>query len=325
MHGGSEGRALAAALAIALCLSVLVAWPAAANFGGVVPTDEDGGTAIEVNHADQNLFAFTLTDIQGGDVCIVDAAMANPGDGSLNCLTPAWGSSNRVMGIGSRWTFIEAPYLEAGHWKLLGDGGSVQSVDVFSNEFTVLPCQPGACDPRLALLTAQRYKNAAAEMAATMRGIGWTLKVLEEVSPQEPFEHVNVINAALKSKLADDVLYKRVIADKATRKLQYATRIPAGPHAMALAIAHQVSADALEMYLDIVNDPPAPYDTVAPPEFDVPEASAEDPQLDGLMLDVAQLAGYGAAGRKAFERYQLADTDDSEAGRPPPWARTSGR
>ena len=65
------------------------------------------------------------------------------------------------------------------------------------------------------------------------------------VAPQEPFEHVNVINAALRSKLADDPLFKRVIADKATRKLQFATRLPSGPHGMALAIAHQVSADAL--------------------------------------------------------------------------------
>ena len=79
-------------------------------------------------------------------------------------------------------------YLRAGHWKLLGDGGSKQSVDVFSNDFTGLLCEPGACDRRLALLTAQRYKNAAAEMAASMRGISWTLKVLDEVAPAEPFE-----------------------------------------------------------------------------------------------------------------------------------------
>ena len=93
-----------------------------------------------------------------------------------------------------------------------------------------------------------------------------------------------------------------MIANKVTRKLQFATRIPSGPHGMALAIAHQVSADALEMYLDIVNDPPAPYDTVAQPQFDVPTASTGDAALDALMLDVAQLAGYGTAGRMAFER-----------------------
>ena len=105
-----------------------------------------------------------------------------------------------------------------------------------------------------------------------------------------------------------------MIADKVTRKLEFAGHVPSGPHGMALAIAHQVSADALEMYLDIVNDPPAPYDTVAQPQFDVPEASTGDPQIDGLMLDLAQMTGYGAAGLKAYERYQQAATDDSAAG-----------
>ena len=310
-----EGRAIAAALAIALCLSVVVAWPASANFGGVFPTDEESGTAIETIASNQNLFAYALTDIQGGDICIVPAALEDPGNGSLNCLTPAWGSSNRVIGIGSTWTLIETPYLRAGHWKLLGDGGSKQSVDVFSNDFTVLPCEPGACDRRLADETAARYKGAAGQMAVAMGGMKQTLKVMTKVAPSEPFDHFkNALNTVVKSSLEDAPLYKRVIADKITRKLKFATQIPSGPHAMALAIAHQVNADALEMYLDIVNDPPAPYDTVAPPEFDVPVLSSGDPQLDGLMLDVAQMAGYGAAGRKAFERYQLAATDDSEAG-----------
>ena len=105
-------------------LAIAVAWPASANIGGVFPTDEEGGTAIEAIAANQNLFAYALTDVQGGDICIVPAALENPGTGKLNCLTPAWGSSNRVMGIGSSWTLIETPYLRAGHWKLLGDGGS---------------------------------------------------------------------------------------------------------------------------------------------------------------------------------------------------------
>src|SRR5688572_25949935 len=161
MQGRWDGRALGAVFAIAVCLAAAVAWPASANIGGVFPTDEDGGTAIETIASNQNLFAFALTDVQGGDICIVPAARENPGDGSLNCLTPAWGSSNRVTGIGSTWTLIETPYLRAGHWKLLADGASQQSVDVFSNDFVVIPCEPGACDRRLALQTAQEYKNAA--------------------------------------------------------------------------------------------------------------------------------------------------------------------
>ena len=96
--GRCDGRALARVLAIALCLATVVAWPADANIGGVFPTDEEGGTAIEAIASNQNLFAYALTDVQGGDICIVPAALENPGTGKLNCLTPAWGSSNRVIG-----------------------------------------------------------------------------------------------------------------------------------------------------------------------------------------------------------------------------------
>src|SRR5688572_15652519 len=197
-QGRCGGRTVMATLAVASFLSLFVAWPSAANFGGVFPTDEEFGTAIETISTSQNLFAFALTDVQGGDICIVPAALENPGTGELDCSTPAWGSSNRVVGIGSTWTLIQTPYLRAGQWKLLGDGGSNQSVDVFSNDFWVIPCEPGACSREIAIQTAQRYKNAAAEMAASMRGISWTLRVLEEVAPKEPFEHVNVINEVLK-------------------------------------------------------------------------------------------------------------------------------
>ena len=106
MQGRLDGRTAMAAFAIALCLSVVVAWPASANLGGVFPTDEDGGTAIEAISSNQNLFAYALTDVQGGDICIVPAAKENPADGSLDCRDLAWGSSNRVMGIGSSWTLI---------------------------------------------------------------------------------------------------------------------------------------------------------------------------------------------------------------------------
>ena len=85
--------------------------------------------------------------------------MENPGNGKLDCLMPAWGSSNRVMGIGSSWTLIETPYLRAGHWKLLGRRRLEESVDVFSNDFWVLPCEPGACDRRLAQLTARATRT----------------------------------------------------------------------------------------------------------------------------------------------------------------------
>ena len=298
---------------VALCG---VTTPAAsANFGGIYATDEDAGTAIETISTAQNLWAYVLTDVQGGDICVVPADLENPGDGSLKCLTPAWGSSNRVVGIGSRWVLIETPYLRAGRWKLLGDGASNQSVDVFSQEFEVVPCEPGACDRTLAQETAAAYKAAAANMAISMAGMNATVALLTKINPDEPFDHFkNALNKAVKKAGESSSLYMRVIADEAERKLEPITRLPGGPHAMALALAQQISADCLEMYLDIVNDPPEDYATVAPPEFDLPALPSGDADIDGLMLDLAQLSGYGAAGLTAYERYQQAVIDDSDSG-----------
>ena len=62
-------------------------------------------------------------------------------------------------------------------------------MDVFSNDFWVIPCEPGACDRRLAQETAARYKAAAARMADAMAGMGRTLSILEEIAPDEPFDH----------------------------------------------------------------------------------------------------------------------------------------
>ena len=96
------GRTAVATLALALVVALAVAWPSSANIGGLFPTDEDGGTAIETISSNQNLFAYALTDIQGGDICIVPAAMANPGTGVLFQLpharhgaraTASWGSA----------------------------------------------------------------------------------------------------------------------------------------------------------------------------------------------------------------------------------------
>ena len=82
MHGRCDGRTAGATLAIALVLALAVAWPSSANVGGVFPTDEDGGTAIDAISSNQNLFAYALTDVQGADICIVAAALEDPGTAS---------------------------------------------------------------------------------------------------------------------------------------------------------------------------------------------------------------------------------------------------
>jgi len=184
---GCDGRGFRVRRAIlavccALTLVATCAPAASANIGGIFPTDDDGGTAIEDISAGQNLWAFTTSDVQGGDVCVVPASLPDPGDGSLNCLNPAWGSSNRIIGVGSSWTLIEVAPLTPGHWKLLADGGSRTSVDVFSNDFTVEPCLPAECDTRISQEAAMRYKAAAGEMAISLAGMKATVKLITKVA-----------------------------------------------------------------------------------------------------------------------------------------------
>lgn len=315
---GRSGRLWRAAAVAAgtLVLALALAPMAAANIGGLYPTYDDGGEAIETLTTVDNLWVYTLSDVQGGDVCVVRADLVNPGDGSLTCGHPAWGSSNHIGAtVGSSWHLIETPMLRAGTWKLLADGSSDTSVDAFSNEFTVTPCEPGQCDPRIAQATAVAYKTAAADMALRMAGMKGLASLLTKVNPTEPFgQFKNMINGIVKRAIGALPIYLRVIAEKATKKLKFANNIPDGPHAMGLALLRDVSASALEMYLDIVHDPPEDYATVAPPTFDVPELSSTDADIDGMVLDIAQLTGYGAAGLTAYERYQKAAAEGNQAG-----------
>ena len=48
---------------------------------------------------DYALLVYVTSDIKGGRVCIVEATVEDPADGS--CDRPAWGSPNDIVGIGS--------------------------------------------------------------------------------------------------------------------------------------------------------------------------------------------------------------------------------
>ena len=89
--------------------------------------------------------------------------------------------------VGSHWTPIEGPYLRTGHWKLLADGYSQTSVDNFSTDFTVVPCDPGNCDTRLAEAQPPPLKAAAANMALAMVGMQGITAILTKIAPTEPF------------------------------------------------------------------------------------------------------------------------------------------
>ena len=106
-----------------------------------------------------------------------------PGHGKPGLPRPGMGLEQPRHGIGSSWTLIETPYLRAGHWKLLGDGGSKQSVDVFSNDFW-----SSRASRAPAIAGSRRSPRALQERGGRDGGVdgaacSWTLKVLDEVAP----------------------------------------------------------------------------------------------------------------------------------------------
>lgn len=299
-------RLLFAVLVVTLALAA----PVAANVYPE-PTYDSGGEPHYDFTSNQNLFAVHTADVQGGDICILDGDTVD--DGNLSCDSPAWGSKNHVgSSVGTGWTLIETPFLRTGTWVLLGDG---PTADHISGPFTVHPCAPGACDTRIAEAVAAKYKAAAFNSAIAMLALKGMTALLTKINPTEPFAHFkNALNDALKKAAASSAIYMRIIAKEADKRLKPVTEAPDGPNSMALAILQNVVDGAFEMYMDIVNDPPADYAEVAEPVFELSPLTAGDALIDGMALDVAQMTGYGTAGRIAFERYQLAAAENNDLG-----------
>src|SRR5688572_33280639 len=109
--GTSRVRGLSGALTVVLALmgALLVGMPEAqAALHNPIPMNQDEEPTYDFVD-DDALFIYVTSDIAGGRACIVEASVATPGAGS--CDTPAWGSPNAIVGIGSIITPLEAPSL----------------------------------------------------------------------------------------------------------------------------------------------------------------------------------------------------------------------
>ena len=93
-----------------------------------------------------------------------------------------------------------------------------------------------------------------------------------------------------------------------------ALEIPTSPLEAYLLLVRTVTCRTQDMYRDIMADPPDPdYNTVPQPVFS--ELPTVNNQLvDDVAESMDRQRAFGAAGLKAFERYQGADNDGSDAG-----------
>ena len=113
-----------AALLLATSFSHVVAPPARAGIFSLFAANraEDIADTIE---ADDALFAIGTADLGGGRVCIVD--MEADVD-TASCNTPAWGTPNQIVAVGTFIQPIEGPFLRPGIWRLFGEGDCLKLI-----------------------------------------------------------------------------------------------------------------------------------------------------------------------------------------------------
>ncbi|MCA1568529.1 MAG: Ig-like domain-containing protein [Acidobacteria bacterium] len=293
---------------LTLLLTVtLIAWsvvdllptPVAARVYSVQPTNEDSGPPTDQFTTADPVFAIFRSDIQGGEICVVDADGAES-----HCKTVISDSS-------LQWTLI-APGLPPGTYRLRATDND-PDYSFFSIPFTVTLCNPAdnacAAARRMSDQVVARWKDRArlsftgfGKMCATLelgstfkkpkigRGFQFARKVVEDVNEQRKDWgwEAGLLVVGLGYGLGFTVAVGG---------------LPMQAYKPYFALAKELSCGAQQMYLDIVNDPPDPsYTTVVPPAFTTLPATG-DATTDRLSLTLDRQSAFGRAQLKAFERY----------------------
>lgn len=277
----------------------LLAAPAAARVYSVQPTNEDSGPPTDQFTTADPVFAIFRSDIEGGEICVVDAEGAES-----HCKTVISDSS-------LQWTLI-APGLPPGTYRLRATDND-PDYSFLSIPFTVTHCglADNACaaQRRMSDQVVARWKESA---GLSFTGFGQMCSTLELGSS---FKKPKIGRAfQFARKLAEDVDEERREwgweAGLLVVGLGYGLgfTVAYGGVAMAaykpyLALAKELSCGAQLMYSDIMNDPPDPsFKTVAPPSFTTLPATGDAP-TDRLTLTLDRQRAYGRAQLKAYERY----------------------
>ena len=308
--------ALATLLIVAAALFAM-AGPAEARILQLQPADDSDTPTFDFTD-DQALFAIGTSDFLGGQICVVSSSITDVGDGSLNCDdAQAWGSPNQIITLGTFITPIESPSLAIGTWRLLGDGGSLPGQDALSLPFTVTPCT--VCDPRIGAASIQFYKDIAARMAPPISNMCTLFNYMDMVGDVATGLRAGATLAlnTVGSLPRFGALVNVPIAGSfgfGAVAVNAALDIPTRPLDAYLLLVRTITCRTQDMYRDIMADPPDPnYNAVPQPVFsELPTVTNQ--LVDDVAESMDRQRAFGAAGLKAFERYQGADNDDSHAG-----------
>ncbi len=281
-----------ALLALVVSVGLPFAEPAEAALTNVFPADGTGEIYPDFTQ-DDALFAYVLSDIQGGRVCVVRET------GPASCDDVAWGEPNAVVGIGTVFTLVEGPDLPRGTYRLhtenkFGDGWLPGATsDVFTIDVCRVDCELGI---------GRRQADAFKDMA---RGAGL-------------FNELGCAGFAVKNAIGTIKATAEIAKD--VRALTVGPSIGASvllgggfalsmieipsSEGVALKILEDLMCMASQMYADIAHDPPDPdLHVVEPPVFLDPPDLGSAP-IDDLADALDRQTGYGIATRIVYERYQ---------------------
>jgi uncharacterized repeat protein (TIGR01451 family) len=298
-------RRILVLLAAIIASLTLSAAPAEATIFQVIPADETETPNFGFED-DQALFAIGTSDFFGGRVCIVGAS-ATPGD-NLSCDSPAWGSPNQVLTVGTFIIPIESPTLQIGTYRLLGDNANPVGPDSISEPFTISACT--SCDPRIGILAIASYKATARAMSPAVDPLCKGLNYFNRVAQIKA-------GAALSANVVASLPRFALTSVPVGGAFSFAAitlEVPTSMLDVYLALLGHVTCKTQQMYEDIALDPPDPdFGTVAQPVFgNLPETT--DPVVTDLVRALDRQRAFGAVQLKAFERYQGAVAAGNDAG-----------
>ena len=286
--GPTLRRPIAALAIVILAVTGFLAPPPEARAALNAPQPADGaGELVDTLTTRDALFAYVLSDVAGGRICVI----ADTGAG--DCDDPAWGTPNVVVGIGTTYTLLEGPSLKPGAWRLHTETGSGETwfPNQTSEVFTVTPCGPGECLGALGREQADSFKRSSGEATRGAKSLCTALSAEDNFDVAVPLVKGDYASATA-----------------AAAGLTVISKVPIGD--VAKHFLSGISCNVAAMHEDILKDPPDPaYATVALADVSFPEGDYGSPARREYAEALAEQRGYGRATLVAFERYQGAAID----------------
>ncbi len=325
--GGKRRRLTVGLLALSMLASGITLvdpGPAYAGLFNPIPADFSGDPQDQFVD-DDGLFAYTTSDIQGGRICIVNDEVTLATAGDFPCNSPAWGSANTVVGIGTQYTLVEGPTLHLGTWRLITEN-TIGDATGLSIPFTVRACPD--CDGSIAGSAVQAFKASFGEMAFATDLVCTVWQTYDVVSDIEGAAgEISVAHGKVMDLTKRADAYESGAADFLGTVFPIAGGAVAGGIAFpsastaitigeekAKAILQQLVCALEKMYSDIEADPPdLGYIEVDEPSFRPIDPLGTDVD-DVLAESLDRQMAFSTSILHALERYQGALQDSNVPG-----------